>query len=280
MINLGHILAIEEARGMALPRDMRERSDLLAHVKVDASKPLDSLMQSVGGTAVISMRGPVIKEDSFWVRYFGYCSSATLRQTVLEAASNSSVKSILLAIESPGGSVFGISDLAQAVYEARKTKRVYAYIEDIGASAAYWVASQADKIFCNSTALVGSIGTYMVIPDYSKMAKDMGIEMHVVKAGEFKGAATPGTAVTKPQLEKFQQEVDALNDHFLAGVARGRRMSIDRVKQIATGEVWVGKDAQAVGLVDGVQTIEETLRQLQAVHGGASGIGRNQYAAV
>ncbi len=240
-----------------------DKIDYEVSPRVHSTRGLEKPVRVDGSIAHVFVRGPLVKQDNFWVRYFGFTSTATLRQTIEEAMANRTVGGILLHIESPGGSVFGTGDLADTIRAARDVKPVYAYIEDIGASAAYWIASQADRIFTNPTALTPAIGTYMVIDDWSKWFEDKGIKTHVVRAGKFKGAGEVGAKITEEQLADFQREIDSLNQHFVAGVAKGRRMSIDKVVELADGRVYVGAEAQRLGLIDGVQSLELTIRQLQ-----------------
>jgi signal peptide peptidase SppA len=212
-----------------------------------------------GGIAIIRLEGTLMKHASSMTRS---TSTAMARRAVRAAANDPDVRGILLHVDSPGGTVAGTKDLADDIAEAREKKTIFSYIEDIGASAAYWLASQANKVYANPTALVGSIGTFLVVYDYSQMAQMEGIKVHVVRAGEFKGAATPGTEVTSEQLAEFQRVVTELNDHFVRGVSDGRRITAKQARELADGRVHLSAPAKALGLVDGVQSFEETLRQL------------------
>lgn len=214
-----------------------------------------------GDVAQINMTGPLMKYAS---STSGGTSTVAVRSQVRAAARDEAVGAILLRIDSPGGTVAGTADLAADIAEARKSKPVYAYIEDLGASAAYWLASQADKIFAGPTAIVGSIGTYAVIYDQSARAAMAGVKVHVIKAGEFKGAGEGGTPVSTEQLARWQERVNQLNEHFIRGVAEGRRMPISRVRDLADGDVRVGEGALSAGLIDGVASFDATLAMLQS----------------
>lgn len=256
------------------------------------------------GTAILNFVGPLMKSDSWVLQFFGGTSLAKMRRAVIDATNDPDVHSLLLRIDSPGGTVVGTADLADAIYAARRTKAVFAYIEDVGASGAYWIASQADKVFCNSTALVGSIGTYLVLEDVSEMASQLGVKVHVIRAGEFKGTGTPGTEITPEQIAMLQDRVNALNEHFLKGVARGRNLKLEQVRAVADGRVHIGKAAAdivaagggsggggggaggsggSVALIDGVQSLEQTIKQLQRQSKSGAGNNmsspRNNYAA-
>jgi len=147
---------------------------------------------------------------------------------------------------------------------------VTAYIEDLGASAAYFVASQAGRIVANQAAEVGSIGTYGVVMDSSGMAAREGIKVHVVKAGRYKGMGVPGTEITSEQLVEMQRVVDAANALFIAAVARGRPMSADRVAELADGRVHIAAEALKLNLIDGIQTFDAALESLRNTGKGRS----------
>jgi len=220
------------------------------------------------GVAVIELRGTLLKYGSWWSSLpFG---TQGARLAIHNAMSAGDVNGILLSIDSPGGTVAGTADLADAVAAAAATKPVHVHIEDLGASAAYWVASGATRISANRTAMVGSIGTYMAIRDFSALFEREGVKTHVVRAGEAKGIGVLGTEVTPEQLATLQATVDALNEQFLAAVEQGRGMKRDQLERIADGRVFVGPEALELGLVDGIQNIEEALSELVVELDGSS----------
>jgi signal peptide peptidase SppA len=189
-------------------------------------------------------------------------STVRVRRQISQAMADDGVKGILLVIDSPGGTVAGTSDLADAVSAAAAKKPVHGYCEDLCASAAYWVGSQTARLSAGKSALVGSIGTFAVIQDSSGWAAQKGIKIHVVRAGEGKGAGTPGTEVTAAQLAEWQRVVDGLNEHFVAGVSAGRKMPIERARTLADGRIHVGAEAKALGLVDAIETLDEAMAVL------------------
>ncbi|MDE2472037.1 MAG: S49 family peptidase, partial [Bradyrhizobium sp.] len=214
-----------------------------------------------GSVAVIEMSGELMKFASSLSSGTG---TVAVRRQVRAAAADEDVGAIVLRIDSPGGTVSGTQDLADDVAAAAAKKPVYAFIEDLGASAAYWVASQASKIFAaNATTIVGSIGTFAVIEDQSGAAAMEGVKVHVIRAGEFKGGTVAGAPVEQKTLAWWQEMVDALNEQFVRGVAKGRGLTLTRVRELADGRAHVGQAAAALGLVDGIQSFDETLSQLQ-----------------
>lgn len=254
---------------------MVEGMDLRQHVltsgerrleKLEARRDPEGIEQKTGGysrpagqIAVIDLRGPLMKQSS---SLSGGTSTVAARQAIRAAAADPDVESILLRIDSPGGTAAGTAELALEVRAAAKKKTTWAYIEDLGASAAYWVASQASRVATNPTGMVGSIGTFMVMHDLSAMAEKEGVKVHVIRAGEFKGAGTPGTAITEEQISHYQGIVNSLNEHFLSAVATGRSMSLTKVRELADGRVHIGDAAKSLGLVDAVESFDATLQAL------------------
>lgn len=239
-----------------------EGVDLHQHIEQSAGPKMagaGDYQVTEGGIAVVSLSGPLMKQAS---SLSGGTSTVRARAAIRAAANDTNVSGILLRIDSPGGTAAGTQALADDVAAANQKKPVYSYIEDLGASAAYWVASQAQKVFTNPTGLVGSIGTFMVLEDMSAMAAQKGVKVHVVRAGAMKGSGTPGTEITPQQLEHFQGIVDSLNEHFVRAVAQGRSLSLVRIRELADGRVHVGEAAKALGLVDAVQSFDETLHTL------------------
>lgn len=207
------------------------------------------------GMLVIPMRGHLTKGRSS----FGGTSTVEMRRVLRNAASDDSVSGVMLAIDSPGGTAAGTFELAEEVRRFAEVKPIRAHIEDLGASAAYWVASQAQTISINQLGEAGSIGVVAVLIDSSKALEAQGLKVHVISTGEHKGAGTPGTPITDRQLAVFQEGVDDLNVHFLAGISRGRGITGAALTRVATGRVWIAEKARALGLVDEVMSFEDAI---------------------
>lgn len=258
------VWAIQESalQGFA---EMLKTMDLNVHMQSEQAAAaianggkLDS--QVSDNVAVVSITGSLMKQQS---SMGGGTSTAMAKRTIRALANDPNIGAIVLRIDSPGGTVAGTEELAAEIANANKKKPVLAYIEDLGASAAYWVASQAREISANATALVGSIGTYGVVQDMSALAAKEGVKVHVVRAGAYKGAGVPGTEVTQGQLAEMQRTVNALNSHFLNGVANGRGMAIERVQTLADGRVHIASEAKSIGLIDHISTLDETISRAQ-----------------
>jgi ClpP class serine protease len=128
-------------------------------------------------------------------------------------------------------------------------------------SAAYWLASQAQSIMMDQSALVGSIGVYLPIADQSERYKQAGVKMDVIKGGKFKGMGIPGTTLTEEQRAQLQSRVDYIYGQFKAAVRTGRGMDIrDEDMQ---GQDFFGAQAMEAGLVDAIASLDETVAQVK-----------------
>jgi signal peptide peptidase SppA len=223
-------------------------------------------MQRRGRTAILPISGVLVKH-SYLVNGDSQprgTSTLDARAKLDAAMADTTIERIVMLIDSPGGSVFGIADLADAIRKADAIKPVTAMIEDIGASAAYWLASQARAVYVNATAMAGSIGVYTVMVDSSRRADREGLRVELVRAGQHKGIGTAGAPITSGDRQIVQDEVDALYEHFINAVASGRGMSGDAVRALADGRVHIGQAAVDLGLADGVTTLDDLLAALEA----------------
>lgn len=189
-------------------------------------------------------------------------SNLALRRSILQFIKDPSMAELLVYVNSPGGSVAGTDDVAQILATAAKTKRVTAFIEDVGASAAYDIISGATEIIANRTAAVGSIGTVVVLLDTSRMMASMGIDVYVVRSGAKKAIGTNGGKLSDDDIKEVQATVDAMNRPFLANVAKGRKLAPKRVVDLSDGRIFIGTAAVAVGLVDRIALFEEVLTEV------------------
>jgi len=224
------------------------------------SPPLLAYAVTPEGVGVLPLHGPSMKARS---KYGGY-STVDARRQLRAMAADDRVGAILLHVDSPGGHVAGTKELADEVAAVDAVKPVHAYLEDAGASAAYWVASQARTIAANAMAMVGSLGTFTVLYDLSKSAEMDGVQVHVVSTGERKGAAAPGTPVTDGDLVEAQRLVDGFDAFFRAAVRDGRELGAKDASAIWTGSVWLAGEAKALGLVDRVETLDATVDRVAA----------------
>lgn len=208
------------------------------------------------GLAVIPIYGQIMKGES----KFGGANSLAIRRQLQAAARDPEVKSIFMPVDSPGGTVAGTDEMAATIRSVSAQKPIHAHIEDLGASAAYWAASQASTLTASPSAQVGSIGVMAILEDASKLAETKGIKVHVIKTGEMKAIGVPGTMVTEAHLAHLQGKVEEFGAQFFDGVAHGRGISAEDVRsQWGSGQTWMAQEAAKMGLIDGVMRIDEAV---------------------
>ncbi len=248
---------------------MIRRIDLAAHMRLAQENPpvIKSSLEMTPANrdgksvAIVKMTGPMMKSQSS----MGGTSTVQLRKDIRAAAANPDVGGILLAIDSPGGTVAGTYDLAAEVKAARRMKPVVAHVDDMAASAAYHVASQAEAIYANSPdAVIGSIGTYVTVYDTSEAAQQQGVKAFHFATGPLKGAGAPGTKFTEEQQAHFQALIDDSQKTFDDAVRRGRGMSASQLADVRSGGLFLAESAIGKKLIDGVQSMSKTISDMQA----------------
>ena len=218
-------------------------TDMLAQLFGVAPKPY----VTADGIGVIPVVGVIGKSLSPLEKMMGAVDVNDLSEAVDAFAANPDVQKIALQVSSPGGTVTGVEELANKVRNI--SKPTMAYSDSEMASAAYWIASAADKVVASPSSTIGSIGVYMTVADMTEMAKAQGIKMVVIKSGKFKGAGIPGTSLSEEQIGNLQEGVDAIHADFKAAVLQTRKL----VKaEDMEGQVFSGKQAAQRNLVTGL----------------------------
>ena len=167
---------------------------------------------------------------------------------------DSSVKAIILRINSPGGGAAASQEIYHEVLRIRREnhKKIVASVESVGASGAYYIASACDKIYANDASVVGSIGVIMEWTNYGDLMRWAKLKSVVIHAGELKDAGDPSRDATPKEQAYFQSLVDNMYGQFIHDVATGRHSTDDKIKPLATGQVWTGEQALPLGLIDKV----------------------------
>lgn len=212
------------------------------------------------GIACIEMVGAMAKSAGKYAQV----GTVRVRQALRVAVADPEACAILVCADSPGGIVAGTQQLADEVRAADLQKPTYGHVEDLCASAAFWTMAQTRRVTANQSALVGSLGIYAVVYDTSESAKMDGVKVHVLSTGPQKGAFVEGAEVKPEQLADAQRTVDGLNALFKAGVMQGRKMSQQQTDSLFDGRVHIASEARALGLIDAVQSFDQTLAQIAA----------------
>lgn len=209
-----------------------------------------------GPVMVIPINGPMMKND-----YCGSPGTATMADMINKANNDSSIKSIVLSISSPGGSVDGTEHLANAVASSKKPVVAHG---DMMASAAYWVASQAKEIFLNGkTSMAGSIGTMAVIRDMRQFQQSRGVNEVVLFASRSTDKNRAALQAMDGNPDAYIREfLDPINSVFESSVKTGRQGKVDYAKEdVGTGKVYMGKAALNSGLADKIGSFESAVKR-------------------
>jgi protease-4 len=177
-------------------------------------------------------------------------------------ADDSSIKAIILHVNSPGGGVAASEEIYREVKRIRdeKKKRVVVSIETVGASGAYYIASASNKIYADQGSIVGSIGVIVQWVNYGDLLKWAKLKDVLLKTGEFKDTGNPARDLTPAEQAYLQSLIDNMFGQFVQAVADGRGMKFDDVKAIANGKVWTGKEALAMKLIDDTGDFEAVVK--------------------
>ena len=175
---------------------------------------------------------------------------------------DSSIKAIILHVNSPGGGVAASEEIYREVKRLReeKKKKVVVSIETVGASGAFYVASASNKIYADKGSIVGSIGVIAEWVNYGDLLKWAKLKNVVIKTGEFKDTGNPARDLTPAEQAYMQSLIDNMFGQFVQAVADGRSMKFDDVKAIANGKVWTGEQALSMKLIDNVGDFEAAVK--------------------
>jgi len=208
----------------------------------------------VNGVAVIDIEGPLTKGSSFLNFLIGGANTDDISAAFELALSDPLVQSIMLHIDSPGGTVRGVQELAAQIYQARGAKDIVTWSDGMLTSAAYWVGAAADKIYISGeTNVVGSIGVVFFHLDLSQPGETP------FYAGRYKPVDTGGK-LTSEGSQVLQDRVDYIYGVLTADIARLRNVAVETVRNdMADGRIFIGRQAVEAGLVDGIATRESVL---------------------
>lgn len=217
------------------------------------------------GTAVIPVNGPLSKQPSSLEGMFGGSSTVGMRKALDLALADPQVERILFHIDSPGGTVAGTGDLGDDIFAASTQKPIASFIEDMGTSAAYWLASQTAHIYASQYANVGSIGVIWTVYDTSEAYEKEGIKVRAITSSPGKAFVVDGMPITAKQMAKMQAHVDSIYTAFLGVVARGREVSAQDARVMSgDADVYNAPLALEKGLIDNVMTFREALADFAA----------------
>jgi signal peptide peptidase SppA len=249
-----------------LPEKLREIEDFLrarAFAATNAvgfpdSIPAGHATPLAGSVGVIQIVGTIAQRVGVMERSSGGISTQDIGAQLSEMAGNPKVEQIAMIFDTPGGSVFGVAELAAKVREVRKTKKVTAVVDSVAASAGYWLASQANEIVLTPGGQVGSIGVMAMHTDVSALEANAGIKTTLISHPERKGEGASEIPLSEVAREEIMGKVRAYYDMFIADVGKGRGVPSGKVdSKYGQGTMLMAADALEAGMVDRIATAEE-----------------------
>lgn len=215
----------------------------------------------VGNVAVISVSGCLVHGASYGFSGMAETLYAKIGSAFAAALDADDVDAIVLHVDSPGGEVSSCADLADAIYAARGIKPIHAIVDDLAASAAYWLASAADRIVVSRTGMVGSVGVIAFHTDITRALDAAGVKITTLQFGARKSDGAPTTPLTSAAQKRMQADIDVMGKLFTQSVARSRGLRARDVRDFEAG-TFLGRDAVRAGLADAVMSPDETFLEL------------------
>jgi signal peptide peptidase SppA len=216
-----------------------------------------------GAIAVIPAIGVIMQRASMMSEICdGGTSTQAISQALRQANADETVSSIILELDGPGGSVFGIAELAAEIRAS--SKPVTGMINSQAASAHYWLGSACAELYCTPGGEVGSIGVWMAHEDVSKALSEAGIDVTLISAGKYKVEGNPYGPLDPEAKGYLQSRTDDYYTAFTRDVAKGRKCSVDQVRGgMGQGRVLGAAQAKAENMIDGVMTFDQVIRHVQ-----------------
>lgn len=216
-----------------------------------------------GSVAVLPLHGAISQRSSFWSDLFGGTSTERFGAMFGAALGQANIKAIVLDVDSPGGTVYGVDELSRRIYDARGQKPIYAVANSLAASAAYWIGTSADKLFVAPGGDVGSIGVFSIHEDISALAEKEGVKVTLISAGKYKVEGNPWEPLTEEAKAAWQASVDDTYAEFVSTVARNRGVKQSAVLGgFGQGRVVHAKPAVAEGMADRIVSLAKMLDEM------------------
>lgn len=202
----------------------------------------------------------------------GTVGAESLGRLIRRAREDEAVRALVLRIDSPGGSAFASEVILSELMAFRETGRpVVVSMSSVAASGGYWIAMSADEIWAGRSTLTGSIGAYTVFPTIQRMLAEIGINVDGIGTTELAGQADPLQGVGEDISEYIQLSIERTYEDFVTKVAEHRERQAAEVEQAAQGRVWIGSDAQELGLVDRIGGLDDAIASAAELAGLAAG---------
>lgn len=234
--------------------------DLTASMRAQVQD--ETQQRRAGAVGVIQIRGTISQHarDDISTFLFGGSTVEAIVAQLREFNADETVNKIVLDIDSPGGSSYGLAELANEIYRSRGRKPILAVANSLAASAAYWIAASADSVYAAPGSLVGSIGVYTLHLDFSGANEQQGVIPSYISAGKFKVEGNEDEPLGDDARKHIQSIIDDTYQQFVRDVARGRGVSEATVRNgYGEGRVLTARQAKTVGMIDDIWTLEQAI---------------------
>lgn len=261
--------------------------EIKAAMEIEAARNRQ-IMNGGSAIAVLPVVGTLIPRGNLFMESSGAVSVQRLTKSFRAALNDPEISSIILDIDSPGGQVGGIEELAEEIYQARGKKPITAVANTLAASAAYWIATAADELVVSPSGEVGSIGVFAMHEDISGALDKLGIKVNLIAAGKYKTEGNPFEPLGEAARAAVQERIDDFYDMFTTAVARGRGVrQSDVAAGFGEGRMVGAKQAVRLGMADRVAPMSEVIdglmadiRQRQALQAAQTDFRRRRLRAV
>lgn len=214
------------------------------------------------GITMLPIEGILESGESESTLLVDVTGARTVSYLLRKSARDPKVKALVVYIDSPGGSAAAAQEIFHAIrhFKERTGRPIVAAMGDVAASGGYYVACAADKIYALPSTLTGSIGVIWQSVNLERLLANLGIKPETLKAGQFKDTGSYFRSMSQQERELVQRLLKDVHEQFIADVAKGRGLPIEKVRAIADGRILTGKQAKALGLVDELGTLDDAVR--------------------
>ncbi|EOH79576.1 signal peptide peptidase SppA [Enterococcus raffinosus] len=273
-IGIAVVLLIFSAISSSISRSSESKKELsqVNELLYGNNEPQEETVEEGSDTekiAKLEVEGTIINDGTSGLFSTGGYNHTSFMKQLEKIKDDSTVKGILLEINSPGGSVYETAEITRALKEIQKDKKIpiYASMESQAASGGYYIAANSDRIFASEDTMTGSIGVIMSSVNYSGLMEKLGITDATVKSGALKDIGSSSRPQTKEDKEVLQSFVDSMYSRFVKTVAEGRNMDEAKVRKLADGRIYDGAQALDNGLVDEIGYPDQALIALKRNEG-------------
>ena len=233
----------------------------------------ENLKNSNNVVYVIPLEGDIVESET---EVFAGEENINIAETLEKlniAKENNKIKAIVLRINSPGGSALTSDIIAEKIKELASEKPVYVSMSSVAASGGYYISANADKIFVDRNTITGSIGVVSILPDFSKLITDNGVNIEKISEGEYSDLYSSDTFTEKKYNKIYNSNLKVYND-FLNVVSKARKIDKEKLKTISEGRIWTGDEAVKIGLADEIGGLND------AIYGIAEDNDMDEYSIV